>query len=260
MVRPPSELRDDFANQVLFGDAFATDAIGEPDMEAVGQAVAANRRGMGVVDLPHVGKLHTIAIATDDTSAPKAPTPMAAALLAYRLTFPLYFYNAGPANDGVVQRFIKFALSPDGQKVVPLSGFLSPLALPTVPMDANASDRLKYFAEGAARLDLVIHFQPLSNDVDSEGRREVHMLARMLNAADITGDRLLVAGFSDKASGLQAAQITSKRRADEVASLLQENGIKPGRVAGFGADTPVGDNNTEAGRIANRRIEVYLLP
>jgi outer membrane protein OmpA-like peptidoglycan-associated protein len=116
------------------------------------------------------------------------------------------------------------------------------------------------FTEGAARLDVMFHFQPLSNDLDTEGKRDAAILARMLHAANISGDRLVVAGFSDKASGLQAAQITSKRRADAVASLLQSYNLKPGRVAGFGADTPVGDNNTEAGRNANRRVEIYLLP
>ena len=259
MVRPPSDLRDDFANTMLNSDAFATDAIGEPDMEAVAGAVAFNRRGMGVVDLPHVGKLHTIAI-DDGVYGRQAPTPMNAAFGQYPLTYPLYFYSAGPANDGIVHRFIKFAMSPEGQKVVPLSGFVSPLTLPTAPMDPIASARLKAFTQGASRIDLVFHFQPLSNDPDPEGQHEARRLAQVLIAAKISGNRLLVAGFSDKASGLQAAQLTSKRRADAVASLLQENGLTPGRVAGFGADTPVGDNNTEAGRAANRRVEVYLLP
>jgi len=258
MVRPPSELRDDFANKVLDGDAFATSANGEPDMEAVELAVAADPRGMGVVDLPHAGKLRKIAIA-DGTFPPQAPTPTAAALLAYPLTYPLYFYNAGPANS-VVQRFVAFALSPEGQKIVPSSGFVSPYTLPLVPGDANPSARLMDFTEGTARLDVMFHFQPLSNDLDAEGKRDAAMLAHMLHAANISGDRLVVAGFSDKASGLQAAQITSKRRADAVASLLQSYNLKPGRVAGFGADTPVGDNNTEAGRNANRRVEIYLLP
>jgi phosphate transport system substrate-binding protein len=177
---------------------------------------------------------------------------MAAVLMAYPLTYRLFFYNAGPANEGVVHRFISFAMSPEGQKVVPLSGFVSPFALPTAPMDANASERLKFFTQGAARLDLVLHFQPLSNDLDPEGQRDVGKLTQLLTANNISGDRLLIAGFSDKASGLQAAQVTS--------TLFEENGLKPGRVAGFGADTPVGDNNTEAGRVANRRVEVYLLP
>jgi phosphate transport system substrate-binding protein len=259
MVRPPSELRDDFATTMLNSDAFATDAIGEPDMEAVAQAVAANRRGMGVVDLPHVGQLHTIAI-EDGVYGRQAATPMDAAFGRYPLTYPMYLYDAALTSEGVVQDFIKFATSAEGQKIVPLSGFISPLMLPTAPMDANASDRLKLFTQGASRLDLVFHFQPLSNDPDPEGQHEARRLAQVLIAAKVSGERLLLAGFSDKASGLQAAQVTSKRRADAVASLLQENGLTPGRVAGFGADTPVGDNNFEAGRAVNRRVEVYLLP
>jgi len=245
---------------MLNSNSFATDAVGEPDMEAVEMAVAANRRGMGVVDLSHVGKLHAIAIEVDRVYGPQTPTPMDAAFGKYPLAYPLYFYAAEPANEGVVQKFIQFSTSPDGQKVVQPSGFVSPLMLPTAPMDADASDRLKMFTQGASRLDLVFHFQPLSNDPDPEGQHEASRLAQVLIAASISGERLLVAGFSDKGSGLQAAQLTSKRRADAVASLLQENGLTHARVAGFGADTPVGDNNTEAGRAANRRVEVYLLP
>jgi OOP family OmpA-OmpF porin len=51
----------------------------------------------------------------------------------------------------------------------------------------------------------------------------------------------------------------SERRAEAVKqALVQTYGVDPGRLTakGYGAEQPVADNGTEAGRAINRRVEI----
>jgi phosphate transport system substrate-binding protein len=50
----------------------------------------------------------------------------------------------------------------------------------------------------------------------------------------------------------------STRRTEAVAAALQAAGVTPAQAASFGAELPVADNATQAGRERNRRVEAYL--
>lgn len=55
----------------------------------------------------------------------------------------------------------------------------------------------------------------------------------------------------------------SKQRAQSVSLYMQQSGIAASQlkdVTGLGQTEPVASNDTEAGRAANRRVEVYILP
>ena len=54
----------------------------------------------------------------------------------------------------------------------------------------------------------------------------------------------------------------SRDRARSVADYLSSRGVQSARVAtqGFGASQPVADNSTEAGKQANRRVEIKIVP
>lgn len=54
----------------------------------------------------------------------------------------------------------------------------------------------------------------------------------------------------------------SQRRAQSVSSYLAGQGVAPGRLQaiGFGETRPIADNSTEAGRSANRRVEIVIDP
>ena len=70
--------------------------------------------------------------------------------------------------------------------------------------------------------------------------------------------KLSVEGHTDNSGTPTHNLALSRARAQSVVAALVEAGIKPDRLAarGFGADRPVADNNTEAGRAANRRVEL----
>lgn len=77
----------------------------------------------------------------------------------------------------------------------------------------------------------------------------------------VNGARARVEGHTDSQGSAAANRTLSQQRAAAVREALVAAGLPAGRVeaVGHGADHPVGDNRTEAGRAANRRVEVIVL-
>jgi outer membrane protein OmpA-like peptidoglycan-associated protein len=69
-----------------------------------------------------------------------------------------------------------------------------------------------------------------------------------------------VVGHTDSTGSATYNQTLSVNRAQSVAGYLAQHGVAPQRLSadGRGATQPIADNNTEAGRAANRRVEIYL--
>lgn len=76
------------------------------------------------------------------------------------------------------------------------------------------------------------------------------------------GTRVEVGGHTDSQGDAAGNQILSEQRARAVADALIAAGVPEERLdaRGFGSNRPVGDNATEAGRAANRRIAYEVMP
>ncbi|MDR0554750.1 MAG: OmpA family protein [Treponema sp.] len=73
---------------------------------------------------------------------------------------------------------------------------------------------------------------------------------------------ILVGGHTALAGTEAGRQQLSLERASAVAEYLIEEGVRAAErivVRGYGAEAPLGDNNTEAGRRKNRRVEITIL-
>ncbi len=71
-----------------------------------------------------------------------------------------------------------------------------------------------------------------------------------------------VTGYTDSTGSASYNQELSTRRAANVGAYLLSQGVISQRVLteGIGDDSPVADNSTAAGRQANRRVELRLVP
>lgn len=69
-------------------------------------------------------------------------------------------------------------------------------------------------------------------------------------------------GHTDSTGSDSYNQTLSERRAQSVADYLVMRGIDRVRLAtrGFGESQPIADNGTDAGRAANRRVELRIVP
>ena len=97
-----------------------------------------------------------------------------------------------------------------------------------------------------------------SDVVKPEAQRNLRELAKSLDHYD--GSDLLIVGHTDYVGSATYNQSLSERRASAAANFLVHQGVARSRVAtrGVGETEPKADNDTEAGRQQNRRIEVAI--
>ncbi len=95
--------------------------------------------------------------------------------------------------------------------------------------------------------------QPGAND-------EITRVAQVLTQYPAT--TITIAGHTDSSGSDAYNQTLSERRATAVKNALAARGVAPSRMTavGFGETKPVADNNTEAGRSLNRRVEITIVP
>ena len=103
------------------------------------------------------------------------------------------------------------------------------------------------FAFNSANIDP--QFYPVLNDVAA--------VLREYNQTVVE-----VAGHTDNIGSEEVNQRLSEQRAGAVAQYLQAQGVQQERLitVGGGKRYPIASNDTEAGRAANRRVEITLVP
>ena len=97
-----------------------------------------------------------------------------------------------------------------------------------------------------------------SDVVRPEAKTNLRELAASLEK--YPGSDLLILGHTDQLGATAYNQGLSERRANAAATYLISQGVSPTRIAtrGLGETEPIASNETEAGRQANRRVEVSI--
>ncbi len=105
-----------------------------------------------------------------------------------------------------------------------------------------------------------ITFGTESSTVKPEFRKVLVSVAVVLTEFDKT--ILEVTGHTDATGSDQFNMQLSERRAQAVATVLQENEVAFKRILtqGFGESRPIADNSSVEGRAQNRRVELVLIP
>jgi len=105
-----------------------------------------------------------------------------------------------------------------------------------------------------------ITFASSSYAIDPQFRNTLNQVAQTLKSYDQTF--IDVRGHTDS-TGVDAINVPlSQNRAQSVASYLIGQGVQSARIEtrGYSSSQPVADNNTEAGKQANRRVEIKIVP
>ena len=250
-----------FSALALGGGDLPSTAKRLADGKQVAASVAGDPRGIGYVAAADIGNARAVPIADTGSSPLLATNHTAVASEDYPLAYRLYLYTSPGGAGGIAQRFVDYALSPAGQALVEQQGLVSQTLKPQVAaVPDTTSGKFKAYVAGAKHLAIAFHFQPNSTDLDMKGTRDLDRVMNYVLSNHYTPDHLILIGFADNQGDPATNIAVSKKRADAVAALFTARGLPPGKVAGFGAELPVADNNTEDGREKNRRVEVFIAP
>ncbi|HLZ46420.1 MAG TPA: OmpA family protein [Gemmatimonadales bacterium] len=101
-------------------------------------------------------------------------------------------------------------------------------------------------------------FAQESDELTSASRDNLRRLATSLE--NYPNTRIMIVGHTDSQGGTETNQSLSERRAQALASFLEEIGINRARMTaiGRGDAEPIAANDTDAGRQWNRRFEIAL--
>jgi phosphate transport system substrate-binding protein len=273
--------RDVFVAAVLkpYGMALSPNAvIGSAHAERVRQ-LSRDPFGITFVSLSAVDNARTLDITTTCGLVAR-PTAFAIKAEEFPLSRRLQLFANAAALDATAEAFAKFATSNAGQKVVALHGFVdqSIEAVPFAhevgrmraalrsnasPAEVTARNQLLADAQGFKRLSVTVRFATSTSAVDPRSRQELERLSDALKTPTYQGKTVLLAGFTDPIGTVAINQALSRKRADQVRSVIlarSEGAIKAEQVLarGYGPVAPVACNDTPEGLNRNRRVEVWV--
>lgn len=108
---------------------------------------------------------------------------------------------------------------------------------------------------------VTLYFQTNSDNINLNGQQRTDLTDLIYYLGNVPGSKLNISGHTDNIGNLQSNITLSEGRANDAMNYLKSKGgiaVNRMNVQGFGPNRPVADNNTDAGRAKNRRVEVTL--
>ena len=199
----------------------------------------------------------------------------------YPLTSPMFLYTPARRLPKVAREFLAFNRSPAAQNIIRRSGFVDQ-APEEISIDsqgyrfANAVtaagpevsleelQRMTRTLYGFARLTTSFRFETGSVRLDAQSRSNIQQLAYAIEQGRYDARQILLVGFSDgqgrapknKGIALQRAKAV-KQALENAAETANFNRINI-EVDAFGEALPMACDDSEWGRQANRRVEVWV--
>ncbi|MEM1383040.1 MAG: phosphate ABC transporter substrate-binding/OmpA family protein [Pseudomonadota bacterium] len=272
---------DSFDSLVLrpFGAQLTARAQQVASNSDLSDQVASDPDGIGFTGLAFARAAKVLAI-RQECGITSRPTPFAMKTEEYPLARRLYLYDLAEGSPAHARQLVRYASSGAAQGIIEDAGFISD-SIETQSLEEQGA-RLIYGLTGedefslslmremlnelrdAERLSVTFRFTPGSSALETRSEREALALAEGLINGQFEGKEVLLVGFTDSIGEFTLNRGLARRRAQGVFDLMVGS-VAPGalddvpvRVLGYGELTPVGCNSSFQGRLANRRVEVWL--
>ncbi|MFD2167488.1 substrate-binding domain-containing protein [Thalassotalea euphylliae] len=221
------------------------------------EQVSQNEFAIGFIGLNYIGHNKALAITEGRGATPIFPTKFTVSTEDYALSRRLYLYTPTAAS-ALVKDFAQFAIGREGQELVDEVGLISQnIRLQQVYASEGAPRSYNNYTRQGQRLSLNFRFNHGNGDLDNKGQRDLLRLIEFVEKNP--GRRVVLMGFSDSSGAQTSNRQLSYRRAKAVEKELVSRGIPVMAVEAYGELLPVANNNTEAGRERNRRVEVWVI-
>jgi len=106
-----------------------------------------------------------------------------------------------------------------------------------------------------------LFFETAKYDIKQESNSELNRVAEILKRSKLSNMKIEISGHTDNVGDADYNKNLSELRANAVANYLISKGVDASMIVvnGFGYTKPVVDNNSEANRALNRRVELKLM-
>lgn len=270
------------ADMVLSFDASNGDAWMHPNSAVLTDAVARDPFALGLARMSDTGSAQVVPLAGDcgfDIAATRAAVKAGD----YPLTRPQFLYLPARRLPKTARDFLRFLGSDAAQQIVRQAGFTdqqveeiamsaqgdriaNAVAQAGEEVSLNDLQEMVNDLRSARRLTLTFRFETGSSTPDAQSRENVAHIASLLEAGRYDGQELIFVGFSDGEGGADANRQIALRRAVAVLNAVKEaaptlDGQAMTLTAkAFGEAMPLACDETEWGRRANRRVELWIRP
>lgn len=278
---PSTGLGQSTQQRMLLGrEGFADGAVGHANSVSLTDAVARDPFALGMGSRSDMGLTFELALTGACGFAMQA-TRRAVKTEDYPLTAPMFLYMPALRFPKLIREFLAFTREPAAQLVIRRAGFVDQLpeeieinaqgdrfanAVLRAGDDVNLEDlqQMVEVLRPLKRLTTTFRFEAGSARLDAQSRSNVAQLARAFESGYYDGRRLVFVGFSD---GEGAAEI-NRRIALRRAAAVRDAVVNAAETANmerlslvteaFGEAMPMACDDSEWGRKANRRVEVWV--
>ena len=246
----------------------------------VAEAVARDPFGIGLASFAETAPARALAL-TGSCGFSLSATRRTVKTEDYPLTAPMFLYFPARRLPLITREFLAFTRGPSAQIVIRRAGFVdqTPEEIPVEEQGnrfANAIitagietpleelQRMTATLVPMARLTTSFRFEAGSIRLDAQSRSNVQQLARALEQGQYDARRLMFVGFSDGEGVARANREIALRRAEAVQRAVSAAAVTANlsridlRVDAFGEAMPIACDDSEWGRQANRRVEVWV--
>lgn len=267
-------------DSLLEGGALAPGVIRHGDAGELAAAVARDPLALGVGLASRPGAARVLPLQGGCGAISRA-TSHALKSEDYPLPAPVFLHTPPRRLPLALRRFLATLDTPAAEAAIRAAGLvdLTPEALGLegqgerlalavasagAEIDLAELQRLAALMSETRRLSVTFRFQDGSTGFDARSRANLRTLARAIEAGLLEGQEVLLVGFSDASGPAEGNRALALRRAETVRAALEGALSLPADslprigVESFGEALPIACDDTDAGRRANRRVEVWL--
>lgn len=258
----------------------ATNTIRHDNAADLVDAVSIDPFAIGISRLSEIGSTKMLAI-NGACGMDFYATPHSVKSKDYPLSTPLFIYTTARRLPKSAREFLNHLRTASAQHIISQAGFVNQNVdqvsisqqgrrfanAITAAGDETSLDELQRMIntlQPAQRLTITFRFEAGSAKLDAQSQSNVVLLARLLEGGVYSGRELMFVGFSDGKGDAAINRRIAKRRAARVktavmkaADTLPRNQVAFA-VEAFGEAMPMACDDTDWGREANRRVEVWL--
>lgn len=262
-----------------FGKTESEAAIEHEEYADLRDAVAADPNAIGFLGRAFVGQGVKVLPIRETCGILSEPTDFRMKTEGYAMSRRIYFYRAPGGIHPMAQDLIYYAFTPEGQDIIAASGFVDreldgvtledmaaelEIARSLPDFDGESYQAMTTDLAGALRLSTAFRFAFGKTSLDPLSERAITEFAAAVNAGGFADKEILVVGFADSVGSSNQNDRIAAGRAETVrqriAAELDADILASSRLTAvsYGESLPVLCNDDEAGREANRRVEIWI--